>query len=73
MCVGASLLKRYILYACRYDHDLQKHYHWTVMYNVDSKYSFMAVGTGGGAGGQLPPPPIFCQPKKIQDCKNNDI
>ena len=30
----------------------------------------MAVGTGE-AGGQLPP--IFCQPKKQYEFKNNDI
>ena len=30
----------------------------------------MAVGTGGG--GNCPPPPIFCQPKKINEFKNND-
>ena len=29
----------------------------------------MAVGTGG-AGGAIAPP-IFCQPKKIQDYKND--
>ena len=28
----------------------------------------MAVGTGG-QGGQLPPPPIFCQPKKFKIVK----
>ena len=28
----------------------------------------MAVGTGG-QGGQLPPPPIFCQPKKFKIIK----
>ena len=28
----------------------------------------MAVGTGG-QGGQLPPPPIFCQPKKFKSLK----
>ena len=30
----------------------------------------MAVGTGGGAGGAIaPPPPIFCQPKKFKTIK----
>ena len=29
----------------------------------------MAVGTGGQGGGQFPPPPIFCQPKKFKSLK----
>ena len=29
----------------------------------------MAVGTGGRGGGQLPPPPIFCQPKRFKIIK----
>ena len=29
----------------------------------------MAVGTGGQGGGQLSPPPIFCQPKKFKIVK----
>ena len=32
-----------------------------------TQYKAMAVGTGGG--GQLPPPPIFCQPKKFKIIK----
>ena len=26
----------------------------------------MAVGTGGQGAGNCPPPPIFCQPKKLR-------
>ena len=29
----------------------------------------MAVGTGGGAGEAIAPPPIFCQPKKFKSLK----
>ena len=34
--------------------------------------SIMAVGTGGGAGGQLPPPQYFANQKQYE-FKNNDI
>ena len=33
----------------------------------------MAVEKGGGAGGQLPPPPNILPTPKIQEYKKNDI
>ena len=42
--------------------------HRVTVYRHRTALFYMAVGTGG-QGGELPPPPIFCQPKKFKIAK----